>query len=73
MAPVTRRRPEAFDGRHRRHLLLTYAALAIGRIPGFRVNRTGAVLLGAIALIVWRIRLGAAARSTLAPLRCCSA
>lgn len=32
--------------------LLTYAALAIGRIPGFRVDRTGAVLLGAIALIV---------------------
>jgi Na+/H+ antiporter NhaD/arsenite permease-like protein len=32
--------------------LLSYAALAIGRIPGFRVDRTGAVLLGAIALIV---------------------
>jgi Na+/H+ antiporter NhaD/arsenite permease-like protein len=32
--------------------LLTYAALAIGRIPGFRVDRTGAVLLGAITLIV---------------------
>jgi Na+/H+ antiporter NhaD/arsenite permease-like protein len=41
--------------------LLTYAALAIGRIPGFRVDRTGAVLLGAIALIVTgRIGLGAA-------------
>ena len=34
--------------------LLSYAALAIGRIPGFRVDRTGAVLLGAIALIVSR-------------------
>jgi Na+/H+ antiporter NhaD/arsenite permease-like protein len=32
--------------------LLSYAALAIGRIPGFRVDRTGAVLLGVIALIV---------------------
>lgn len=33
--------------------LATYAAIAIGRVPGFRVDRTGAALLGAIALLVF--------------------
>ena len=33
--------------------LVTYAAIAIGRVPGFRVDRTGAALLGAIALLVF--------------------
>jgi Na+/H+ antiporter NhaD/arsenite permease-like protein len=32
--------------------LLTYLAIAIGYLPGFKVDRTGAALLGAIALIV---------------------
>ncbi|WP_299131444.1 SLC13 family permease [uncultured Amaricoccus sp.] len=32
--------------------LLTYAGMALGRIPGFRVDRTGVALLGAIALLV---------------------
>ncbi len=31
---------------------LTYFAVALGKVPGFRVDRTGAALLGAIALIV---------------------
>jgi len=31
--------------------VVTYAAIAIGRVPFFRVDRTGAALLGAIALI----------------------
>jgi Na+/H+ antiporter NhaD/arsenite permease-like protein len=31
---------------------LTYFAIAIGKIPGLRVDRTGAAVLGAIALIV---------------------
>jgi Na+/H+ antiporter NhaD/arsenite permease-like protein len=33
--------------------LLTYIALAIGRIPGLRLNRTGIALLGAIAMIIF--------------------
>jgi Na+/H+ antiporter NhaD/arsenite permease-like protein len=40
---------------------LTYIAIAIGKVPGLRVDRTGAALLGAIALIVTeRISIGAA-------------
>ncbi len=31
---------------------ITYFAVALGKLPGFRVDRTGAALLGAIALIV---------------------
>jgi len=31
---------------------LTYAAIALGKIPGLRVDRTGAALLGAIAMTV---------------------
>ena len=33
--------------------LATYLAMAAGRLPGFRVDRTGAALLGAIALLVF--------------------
>jgi Na+/H+ antiporter NhaD/arsenite permease-like protein len=41
--------------------LITYLAIAIGRVPFFRVDRTGAALLGAIALIATdRIGLKAA-------------
>lgn len=32
--------------------LLTYLVIAIGYLPGFRIDRTGAALLGAIAMIV---------------------
>lgn len=32
--------------------LATYLAMAVGRLPGFRVDRTGAALLGAIAMLV---------------------
>jgi Na+/H+ antiporter NhaD/arsenite permease-like protein len=32
--------------------IATYAGLAIGRIPGLRLNRTGIALLGAIAMVV---------------------
>ncbi|MBT2135105.1 hypothetical protein KK137_12270 [Croceibacterium sp. LX-88] len=32
--------------------LLTYTVIAVGYIPGFRIDRTGAALLGAIAMIV---------------------
>ncbi|KRA81421.1 SLC13 family permease [Altererythrobacter sp. Root672] len=32
--------------------LLTYTVIAIGYLPGFRIDRTGAALLGAIAMIV---------------------
>jgi Na+/H+ antiporter NhaD/arsenite permease-like protein len=32
--------------------ILTYAGLAIGRIPGLKLNRTGIALLGAIAMMV---------------------
>lgn len=34
--------------------LVTYAAMAIGRLPGLRVDRTGVALLGAIALLVFQ-------------------
>jgi len=44
--------------------VITYAAIAIGSLPGFRVDRTGVALLGAIALIVFRqISLDAAWQS----------
>lgn len=33
--------------------LATYVAMAAGRLPGFRVDRTGAALLGAIAMLVF--------------------
>jgi Na+/H+ antiporter NhaD/arsenite permease-like protein len=33
--------------------VLTYAGLAIGRIPGLRLNRTGIVLLGAIGMMIF--------------------
>lgn len=33
--------------------LATYVAMAVGRLPGFRVDRTGAALLGAIAMLVF--------------------
>ncbi|WP_421998881.1 SLC13 family permease [Reyranella sp.] len=33
--------------------LATYLAMAVGRLPGFRVDRTGAALLGAIAMLVF--------------------
>lgn len=33
--------------------LATYVAMALGRLPGFRVDRTGAALLGAIAMLVF--------------------
>jgi Na+/H+ antiporter NhaD/arsenite permease-like protein len=32
--------------------VVAYAAIAVGKVPGLRVDRTGAALLGAIALIV---------------------
>jgi Na+/H+ antiporter NhaD/arsenite permease-like protein len=32
--------------------LLTYAGIAIGRVPGFKVDRTGVALIGAIAVLV---------------------
>lgn len=32
--------------------LFTYAGIAIGRIPGFKVDRTGVALIGAIAMLV---------------------
>ncbi|WP_380878240.1 anion transporter [Sphingomonas sp. DBB INV C78] len=32
--------------------LLTYLVIAIGYLPGFRIDRTGAAILGAIAMIV---------------------
>lgn len=32
--------------------LVTYAGMALGRFPGFRIDRTGVALLGAIALLV---------------------
>lgn len=34
--------------------LLTYAVMAVGRIPGLQVDRTGVALLGAIALLVFQ-------------------
>ena len=33
--------------------ILTYAGLAIGRIPGLRLNRTGIALLGAIGMMIF--------------------
>lgn len=33
--------------------LATYVAMALGRLPGFRVDRTGAALLGAIGMLVF--------------------
>ena len=33
--------------------LATYLAMALGRLPGFRVDRTGAALLGGIAMLVF--------------------
>jgi hypothetical protein len=33
--------------------VLTYVVLAIGRIPGLRLNRTGIALLGAIAMMIF--------------------
>src|SRR5690242_6239243 len=33
--------------------LATYLAMALGRLPGFRVDRTGAALLGAIGMLVF--------------------
>jgi Na+/H+ antiporter NhaD/arsenite permease-like protein len=32
--------------------LLTYAGIAIGRVPGFKVDRTGVALIGAIGMLV---------------------
>jgi Na+/H+ antiporter NhaD/arsenite permease-like protein len=32
----------------------TYTAIAVGRVPGFRIDRTGAALIGATALLVFR-------------------
>jgi hypothetical protein len=32
-------------------VLATYAVLAIGRLPGFRVDRTGATIIGAGLMI----------------------
>jgi len=32
--------------------VLTYAGLALGRVPGLRLNRTGIALLGAIAMVL---------------------
>jgi Na+/H+ antiporter NhaD/arsenite permease-like protein len=34
-------------------LILTYAGIALGRIPGLKVNRTGIALLGAIAMLIF--------------------
>jgi Na+/H+ antiporter NhaD/arsenite permease-like protein len=34
-------------------LILTYAGIALGRIPGLKVNRTGIALLGAIAMMIF--------------------
>jgi len=34
---------------------LTYFVLAIGRVPGFRVDRTGAAIIGATAMIAFRV------------------
>jgi Na+/H+ antiporter NhaD/arsenite permease-like protein len=33
--------------------ILTYVGLAVGRIPGLRLNRTGIALLGAIAMMIF--------------------
>jgi len=33
-------------------LTLTYAVLALGRVPWFRIDRTGAAIIGAIAMVV---------------------
>ena len=32
--------------------LATYAVLAIGRVPGLRIDRTGAALIGATLMLV---------------------
>jgi Na+/H+ antiporter NhaD/arsenite permease-like protein len=34
-------------------LALTYAAIALGHVPGLKVNRTGIALLGAIAMMIF--------------------
>jgi hypothetical protein len=33
-------------------LAATYLGLAIGRLPGFRVDRTGVAIIGATAMVV---------------------
>jgi Na+/H+ antiporter NhaD/arsenite permease-like protein len=30
----------------------SYAALGLGRVPGFRVDRTGVAIIGAVAMVV---------------------
>ena len=57
-------------------LALTYAGIALGRIPGLRLDRAGIALLGGAAMIA--IRPPAASttpspRSTSTPSRSCSA
>jgi len=44
--------------------VLTYVGLAIGRIPGLRLNRTGIALLGAIAMMIASRSSTAATAST---------
>jgi Na+/H+ antiporter NhaD/arsenite permease-like protein len=34
-------------------LILTYAGIALGRVPGLQINRTGIALLGAIAMMIF--------------------
>ncbi|MET0587503.1 MAG: hypothetical protein ABWZ75_03185 [Novosphingobium sp.] len=54
--------------------LLTYLVIAIGYLPGFRIDRTGAALLGAIAMIVSErsVRIVHGPQLILARFRCCS-
>ena len=35
--------------------LLTYLVLAIGRLPGFRVDRTGAAIIGATLMLAFNV------------------
>ena len=34
-------------------LVLTYAGIALGHVPGLKLNRTGIALLGAIGMVVF--------------------
>ena len=54
--------------------ILTYAVIALGEIPWARIDRTGAALAGAVAMVV-SVRSANPQPSTLSistRLRCCS-
>jgi hypothetical protein len=53
--------------------LLTYAGIALGRIPGFRLDRAGIALAGAALMMAIGARRRLIARSTSTRSRSCSA